>query len=81
MPEPPPTQTKTGVQSALDLADELGRVAIHLKRELRSYDTPESVGRDTAVLRTYFMRVHELESQLAQKMGIEWNTAGGINSS
>lgn len=63
---------KTGTTSALDLVEQLSDVVQGLKRELRSYDDQDSVGRNTRGLTDYFARIHHFEVTIAQAMNIDW---------
>src|SRR5436305_13745596 len=72
--------TTQQTQSAVDLVDQLEQFVSGLKRELRAYGDPDTVGRDTQKLTGFFENIHSCELQIAQYMGIPWTGAPNSGS-
>lgn len=74
------TQQSTAAD-ALAFVDQLIDYANGLKRELRGYGDPNTIGRDVGRLRAFFENIHQCEVQTAQAMGVSWNPHNGTPNS
>ncbi len=64
--------TQKQTQSAIDLVDQMDGFVHGLRKELRSYGEPETVGRDTAKLTELFDQIWSCEMAAASALGINW---------
>lgn len=65
--------TQQQAQTAIDKVNRLGELVGNLKRELRTYGEPDSMGRGVATLTGFLSDIHTCEVGIAQAMGIPWD--------
>lgn len=65
-------QSTRQAQTAIDAVDRMAAFVDGLKKELRAYGDPDTVGRDVQKLQTYLNDILAAGFQVAHTMGIDW---------